>query len=108
MSLYSVVRLKDSKENFVVKTTWCKGMNDARTKNYGNRSTIQRLIFFSPNQFSEPDFTLQVRAIFNPKYAACYKGYVTQTFSKFEIDIFDYFNYRNIINSPNYIFRRQS
>lgn len=81
--MYSVVDLKDCNVKFVVKTAWCEGMQSATVKNRGNRPSIQRTIYYSPNPKDSPNFTLPVFAYFEATRAACYKGYVLKTFGKF-------------------------
>lgn len=82
MTLHCVVRLKNSTELFVLKTTWCEGMHSAQVKFYGNRSTRLRTIFYSPNELSQPDFSLDIADEFCSKDTACYKGYVVSTFGE--------------------------
>lgn len=82
--LFSVVQLKNSNESFVVKTTCCQGMHSACAKMYGNRPTKQRIIYYSPDEFAEQNFSLDIRTDFCALDTACYKGYVINTFSKFD------------------------
>lgn len=83
MPLYSFVDFKKCKEKFVVKTAWCYGMNSAKVKNYGNRSTIEKTIFFSPDSNVEANFPLPIQSKFDVKKPNCYKGYVLKTFGEF-------------------------
>lgn len=82
MVLFCFVRLKNSDEKFVVKTTWCEDMNTARVQTYGNKPNKQRRIFFSPNEFEEPDFSMEISTTFWALNTACYMGYVINTFSE--------------------------
>lgn len=82
MTLYSVVRLKISNEHLAVRTTWCEGMQSAQTKNYGNRPSKERMIFYSANVIDAPDFTLPINDEFSAANTGCYKGYVIKTFGK--------------------------
>lgn len=85
MPLYSFVDLRECGERFVIKTSWCKGMNSAKVRTTGNRATIQRKIFFSPNQKDVPNFALPAEKVFSAKKAACYNGFVLKTFGKQKI-----------------------
>lgn len=82
MSLYSVVHIANSSNKFVVKNEWIEGMNTTITKRYGCRRTIQKKIFYSPNDTDKPRFWLQVKEVFDATKVSCYKGKVMKTFGK--------------------------
>lgn len=83
MSFYSFVNLKNANERIVVKTKWCSGMNGAKVKNGGNRSSTARIIFYSPKWNDAPNFALPIQNNFDATKVACYKGYVLKTFSTY-------------------------
>lgn len=82
MPLYSFVDLRECKEKFVIKTSWCKGINSAKVRARGNRPTTERIIFFSPSPKDAPNFALPIERTFNATRAACYKGFVLKTFGE--------------------------
>lgn len=85
MPLYCFVDLRECGERFVIKTSWCKGINSAKVRTTGNRATIERKIFFSPNPKDVPNFALPTENVFIATKAACYKGFVLKTFGRSKI-----------------------
>lgn len=80
MVFYSFVDLHECNERFVVKTAWCKNINNAKTRTKGNNAKIERLIFHSPNHKEMPNFKLPVQKKFDATKAACYKGFILKSF----------------------------
>lgn len=82
MPLYSFVDFRECDERFVIKTAWCKNINNAKNRAKGNRPSQEKIIFFSPNLKEKPDFTLPIKQRFDATKAACYKGFVLKTFGE--------------------------
>lgn len=80
MSLYSVVRIANLSNKFVVKNEWIEEMNTTNTKRYGCRRTKQKKKNYSPNSIESPRFLLPVKENFDATKVACYKGNVMKTF----------------------------
>lgn len=80
--MYSLVKIKNSEAEFIVKTEWIEGMDDACTKMYGIKTRKQRTIFYSPLTNATPNFSLDLRSSFCCTDVACYRGYVIKTFGK--------------------------
>lgn len=79
MPQFSVVKILNENNYFVVKTKWCEGMGKAAVKNCGNRRSIQRRIFFSRNENAAPIFG-RVEEKFDANTNSCYYGHVIETF----------------------------
>lgn len=97
MPLYSVVSIKNWQTKFVVKTSWCKGMNSAKVKKFGCRRTTERTIFYSSNLKETPDFSLPIQRDFDLKQNGCYRGFVLKTFSEYFSNFFVFLNYFDIV-----------
>lgn len=100
--LYSVVRLKSVNQSIVVPSAWCRELNSARAKNFGIRPTKQIQIFYSPNEFTAPDFSKVMRIEFRPSEEACSKGFVVKTFGEYHIGV----SYSILLMDPSF-FRQQ-
>lgn len=95
--MFSVGKIRNQKKYLVIRTKWIEEMAPARTKNVGNRPSIVRTIFHSPDQRGVPNFAMPILPQFRASKTACYKGYVIKTFGKYFHSIWYYMRQETIL-----------
>lgn len=80
--MYFYVVLTKSKKKLVVPAQWVFGINVPASMNYSVNKKVDHLIFYSPNQNSDPVFSSQVEDDFDESKNACYHARICQCFGK--------------------------
>lgn len=80
--MFCGIKLRYSKRNLVVRTSWIKGFSPAKVYNQGVKIGAKYTVYYSNNENEEPNFDGNISRQFQPQSVALYEANLYSFFGK--------------------------